>query len=206
MGTNYEAYAAIEQEKQERAKNQLMKTTMAPPSMIAELEAELARFRKAAQENATLFEETMRFKKGEWLDGAGKEVANGLQWIAVMNQAEHGWRKWEVVGEDENGNPKKRPVYTVGLVNSNWVRPMRKELGDMDRSQWETYNNQPDDPWKLVGRLPLVAYPKVNRFITFVTDTPTGTSRFWKLIDEYGKQARLHSGLYPVVEIPRRRL
>jgi hypothetical protein len=184
--------------------NQLVKTTTALSPMIQELEAELARFRKVAAENSTTsFGRIFRFVKGEWVtaDQEKERIPDKTRWIAVMPETQHGWCKWETVLFDDNGSTKKLPRYIVGRINDvSFVSPMRKELDDNDPAKWEIgLNGKPEDPWKQVGILPLVSVASETP-MSFITDTKTGVPRFWKLIDEYGRQGSRHPGQLPIIE------
>jgi len=197
---SYGDYIAIEQEKQERAMNRLMKIE---PPMI--LEEELAQFRKAAAENATVSfaGRILKFKKGQWWLGFGSEkemIADRTHWVALMADAQFGWRKFETV-VDENGNTKKRPVYKIGKISQGFRAPERETLGDNDKSQWPIgLNKEPEDPWKKVGCLPLVSPDFETTLATFITDTNTGLTRFWKFIGRYAWLSERRPGQYPIVE------
>jgi len=168
----------------------------------AEWQAELDAMREAVAHNgrSSFFGQMMRFRKGAYLLGAEKKkVPEGTRFIGIMAEARHGYRKFvEEVADD--GSIKKRPVHIVGKIVDKFVLPGENKLPDRDQSTWKIgLNNKLEDPWKKVAYLPLLSLDG-KTVATFVTDTPTGLSRFWNLIDRYQWIGCKHPGKYPVIE------
>jgi hypothetical protein len=208
VSASYEAYVEAEKRKLQQQGKQPMKqelvrsTAAAPPALIQELEAELARYRKAAEENSTTaFSRIFRFVKGEWVtaDQEKERIPDKTRWLAVMSEVQHGWCKWETVRFGDNGSTKKLPRYVIGPV-TEFTAPSRNTLGDLDEKQWEIgLSGEPDDPWKKVGILALLRLADETP-MTFITDTKTGVPRFWDFIKRFGKEGRKHPWQWPIVE------
>src|SRR5262245_32785739 len=80
----------------------------------------------------------LKFVKGKYYTG-DDEVPLGRQYIAHMNQLNHGWVKF-VEG--------KVTEQRVGLVAEGFKSPEREELDDTDELKWEKdASGKPRDPW-----------------------------------------------------------
>ena len=166
-----------------------------PPITPAVYQAELERFRQAAIRNTkpNLMGQVLRFRKGEWLFGSEKQkIEAGTRFVAIMNEARHGWLKW---------NEDKTASHIVGKIVEGFKPPPRDSLDRRDESEWKIgLNVKKEDPWKEVVYLPLVSMGG-EQLLTFSTTTKTGAPAFWKLIDRHAWLGRKHPGQYPIVEI-----
>jgi hypothetical protein len=94
--------------------------------------------------------EPLKFSKGRWLTGRGKdeEEAGGKILVADLDNLMIGWRRWF---------DKKITDQVVGLVAEKFRPPSRNDLGDLDESAWERdANGNAKDPWSLGLYLRLV--------------------------------------------------
>ena len=179
---------------EQRTTEQQVATTSSP-SLPAEYQAELDRFRHAAVQNTkfTLMGKGLRFRKGDWVFGSEKQkVEPGTRFVAIMDEACHGWIRW---------NADKTASHDVGKIADGFEPRPREELGDCDEEEWPIgLSGKKEDPWRHVVYLPLVSMDGED-LLTFTSDTKTGTPAFWKLIDRYAWLGRKHPGKYPVIEI-----
>jgi hypothetical protein len=162
----------------------------------AEYQNELEHFRHAAIRNTrpTLMGQVLRFRKGEWLFGSEKQkIADGARFVAIMNEARHGWLKW---------NEDKTATHVVGKIIEGFESPPREELDCRDEKEWPIglMSGKKEDPWKNVVYLPLMSVDG-EQLLTFSSTTRTGNPAFWKLIDRYQWLGRKHPGQYPIIEI-----
>lgn len=193
---------------QEQQGKQEMTITLPPTTPVTpeEMRAELARLHQAAVTNgrATFRGDFLKFVKGKWGAGFGenrKWVPDGSRWVALLNEAGWGWRKFERT-LDEDGHEVTKPVYRCGRISENFVLPPREELGDMDRSLWRIsmLTKQLEDPWKEVCILPLMSLDG-ETVVTFITDAPTARDRFWFFIEQASRLGTRHLGEDPVIAL-----
>jgi hypothetical protein len=172
-----------------------MNTKTEKVQVPAEYQAELDRFRQAAVRNIkpVLMGQVLRFRKGDWVfGGEKKKIAAGTRFIGIMNEARHGWIKW---------NADKTAVHIVGRIVDNFTPPPLEELDCRDKSTWKPgLNGELQDPWQPVCYLPLASLD-LAQLLTFSTMTRTGRPSFWALMDRYQWLARKHAGKYPIIEI-----
>jgi hypothetical protein len=113
-----------------------------------------------------------------------------------MPETRHGWIKWV-----DEGSGEKVPTHVVGKITDDFIAPAREALDYRNVGDWPIgLDGKPEDPWRKVVYLPLVSVDG-QEHVTFTTSTPTGLSRFWKLVDQYGRQGRFRPGDYPIIEI-----
>lgn len=93
--------------------------------------------------------ELIRFSKGEYLVGqAGDPLANGKHFIASPEDALIGLVKW---------CDRKRVEQRMFPLGNIHQIPVRSDLGDNDKSQWERdTHGHPQDPWQRELILPMV--------------------------------------------------
>jgi hypothetical protein len=185
-----------EQKQQVVTIEQMLPTAPITPEERAQYLAELDRFREAARANAKgfLMGSALLFKKGKWLLGRDKnEIADGTNWIALMNLASNGYLRW---------NADKTATHRdVGKISEGWVLPDRSTLPDRDPAVWPSaLSGKCEDPWKECCYLPLVS-PDGETMATFATNTPTGVNAFWRYIERYGWLAHRHPGADPIVAL-----
>jgi hypothetical protein len=194
MSRTQEALAVKQEEQQMKQQQEIAITT--PPTVPAELMDEYDRFRQAAAENTKTFlmGHVLKFKKGKWLCGAEKaEIADHTRFVALMNEACHGWLRW---------NADKTATHRdVGKIAEGWKLPDKDMLPDRDPEQWPIgLSGKKEDPWRTAIYLPLASLDG-ETVVTFATTTPTGANAFWKLASRYAWLGRKHPGQYPIVEI-----
>lgn len=147
----------------------------------------------------TLVGQLLKFSKGDWLAGQGNtELKPGTKLVALMDQLQIGWVKWE---------DNKPTEQLMGLVIEGYKPMHRKDLGDLDESLWEVdMQGKPRDPWQRTNYLVLrdVGVEDVtdeDRMYTFTTSSKGGIGAVVKLCNSYGKAMRQHPDEYPVVEL-----
>jgi hypothetical protein len=124
----------------------------------------------------------LRFtKQGDWIAGpVDKEIdiAEGTEMIAGMNLFVRGWQKWE-------GN--KPTESRMGLVSEGYQPPLRDELGDLDKAQWEEIGDPPQrrDPWQETFMC-LMLDRKTEQVYTFSTSSKSGRTAIGEVSGAYG--------------------
>jgi hypothetical protein len=102
-----------------------------------------------------------RFVKGLYVLGSDREpLPHGTQ--CVVHGAGEGWARL-VKGEPVRRIPRK----------PNEPFPSRKELGDLDQTQWPVFDGKPTDPWRLVDEL-LLTVRDTGRPVILSLSSPTG--------------------------------
>ena len=111
-----------------------------------------------------------------------------------MNSLCVGFQKWE----------DNRPADKVmGPIGAGFVPPKREELGDNDKSRWDTFDDgRPRDPWQFTNTIVLVELETSNLF-TYSTASRGGLDAIGQLALKYGERLRQHPGEVPVVELDR---
>lgn len=136
----------------------------------------------------------LKFSKGEFLAGQnGDEVDAGTEMVANLGELWVGWIRWE------GGKPTDQQM---GRVVEGYSPPGRRDLGDMDESEWERDDNtgQPRDPWQKTNYLVMKAM-EGDKLYTFTTSSKGGLGAVAKLAGEYGKRMRSKPNEYPVVAL-----
>jgi hypothetical protein len=130
----------------------------------------------------------LKFVKGKYYTG-DDEVPLGRQYVAHMNQLNHGWVKF-VDG--------KVTEQRVGLVAEGFKPPDRAMLDDTDQSQWEKDGaGKPRDPWSCQYYLALED-AETGELVTFVTSTAGGNGAIGRLCGQFSRNAK--NGL-PIVRL-----
>jgi hypothetical protein len=140
----------------------------------------------------------IKFNKGEkkfLILGTEEEISPDIAFIALMDEAFHGWVKFG--GEGEPPTRVMGPIY-----GGKFVKPTREELGDLDQSQWKPgLNGQPADPWLQEVLLPL-QNPQTQALYTFGTNNSTGRNAVGRLLHHYNAMLRRNDTThYPVVRL-----
>jgi hypothetical protein len=121
----------------------------------------------------------LKFVKGKYYTG-DDEVPIGRQYIAHMNQLNHGWVKFE---------DGKVTEQRVGLVAEGFNPSKREELDSTDESQWEKDSaGKPRDPWTCQYYLALEDVDS-GELVTFVTGTAGGNSAIGRLCGQFVRNA-----------------
>jgi hypothetical protein len=135
----------------------------------------------------------MRFSKfGEYIAGIeGAEIESGTSLIALMSHLEVGWQCWR----------DSRPAgQRMGRIAQGFVPPRRAELGDLDKSTWEKFEDgREKDPWTFSNSLPLADAD--GRLFTFVTSSKGGLSAVGELSKAYGRHLRQSPDELPIVSL-----
>jgi hypothetical protein len=137
--------------------------------------------------------ELMKFTKGDFVSGPyNDEVPIGAKFYAIMDSLNVGWTKWE------NNRPAEE---LMGAIGEGFQPKRRAELGDNDKSQWETDDaGQPRDPWQFSNKLILVAV-ETGRPYTFTTSSRGGLNAIGELCKAFGKNMRQQPDKVPVIEL-----
>jgi hypothetical protein len=135
----------------------------------------------------------LKFNKGDFIAGKeGEEVPIGTKLVAIMDTLSVGWKQWEdnVPGESR-----------MGLVADGFQPPRRSDLGDTDKSKWETDDeDKKKDPWQFSNQL-VMRDQEDGQVYTFVTASRGGLDAVGELCKVYGKAIRQKPDQYPVVEL-----
>ena len=135
-------------------------------------------------------------KFGEYRAGQEKEeIECGTRMAAHMNSLCVGFQKWE----------DNRPTdQTMGPIAKGFVPPKREELGDTDKSRWDTFDDgRPKDPWQFTNTIVLVELDDTANMYTFSTASRGGLDAIGQLSLKYGERLRAHPDEVPVVELDR---
>jgi hypothetical protein len=158
-----------------------------------------------AEQNANYFEqygdaatsrpiqgELLKFVQGDWFAGReNREIPHGTKLLADMSTLEVGWQRWE------DGRPGEA---RTGLVVEGFQPARRADLGDHDKTAWETdIKGVAKDPWQFTNLL--VATDKDGGVFTLVTSSRGGLDAVGELCKAYGKHIRQHPDENPVIEL-----
>ena len=134
--------------------------------------------------------ELMKFNKGDYVAGKdGVLLPSGSQLVAVMNTLTRGWQRWE-----NNELTDAR----LGFYVEGFKPPRRSELGDHDKSRWETgKDGKPRDTWSYINALAMVS-PETMKTYTFITGTSGGIRAIDDLADDHGAAP---PGKYPLISL-----
>jgi hypothetical protein len=151
---------------------------------------------QATQRN--IIGQILKFAKGYWRAGMNStEIEDGVQLIVDMRTLTVGYQKW--MGD--------KPVDShMGLVSENYQPPRRKEIGDMEKEEWEIdeVSGQPRDPWQMSNMLILREIGTSGDeqgLYTFTSSSRGGLSAIGMLSKAYGRKIRENDELLPVVEL-----
>jgi hypothetical protein len=141
----------------------------------------------------TIVGKLLKFSKGDFISGTGEEeVPLGTKFIALMDSLSVGWIKWE-----DNHPPEQR----MGLVAENYQPERRKDLGDLDESDWEIdEKGERRDPWQFSNYL-IMATAEENELYTFTTASRGGLGAIGELCKAYGKTMRQRPDQYPIIAL-----
>jgi hypothetical protein len=136
----------------------------------------------------------LKFSKGEYLSGQdGKEVEEGTELVANMDEFMIGWVRWE------GGKPTDM---RMGRIDEGFVPPARRELGDTDENEWEIdeTSKEPRDPWQMTNYL-IMKDPSGEQLFTFATSSKGGIGAVAKMAGAYGKAMRQRPDEFPIVAL-----
>jgi hypothetical protein len=144
----------------------------------------------AAAENAgrVLRGTLLKFSEGTWSKGAGAEVKDGTQLVALGTV--RAWVKWV------SGKPAKYEIPEAGRS-----MPEREDLGDLDEDAWEAgVDGKPKDPWQNTRFVHLVD-PLSAEIFTFSTSSWGGRGAVADLAEQIQRVRYANPGALPVVEL-----
>jgi hypothetical protein len=145
----------------------------------------------------------LKFSKGDYLVGQNGDIMEeGTQLAANMAEVVTGWIKWEDKKPAEQIMGKlidtfgKEPKFKV---------PTRKELGDLDETQWPTDDKgNPQDPWQLTNYV-IFKVPGLDdqeALYTMPINSKGAHGAFGKLSTSYSKLGRMRQpGEMPIVKL-----
>jgi hypothetical protein len=135
------------------------------------------------------FAKDSRFRKS--IDD--EEIPEGTEFVVIYDQVQAGWIKFT-----GKGNP---PVRKQGAVFGGFVPPPRSELGDEDRSEWDTdLSGKPADPWQFQLLIPMQNVETGELFV-FQTTSLTGRRAADNLIGLCGRMEKNEPEHYPVIKL-----
>jgi hypothetical protein len=136
----------------------------------------------------------LKFSKGDYVFGQNAEMMPiGTEVVASMDGFMTGMIRWS------NGTPNER---LMGTVASGYVPPRRADLGDTDKSLWDTdERGDPKDPWQLANELPMVMRTDTGKVFTFTTSSRGGLGALGELCKVYGRHMRANPNEYPIVRL-----
>ena len=146
-----------------------------------------------AASQRTIVGDLLKFSKGDYTAGQDdREIDEGTELVANMDQLLVGWVKWE------NNAPAEQ---IMGLISEGHAPPSRKTLGDTDEKEWDTDSQgRPRDPWQLTNYL-LLKVPGSDKLYTFTTSSHGGRNTIAELCKVYGKAMRQRPNEYPIIAL-----
>lgn len=135
----------------------------------------------------------LKFAQGDYFAGQeNREIPLGTKLVARMDSLAIGWLRWQ-----DNEPVEER----MGLVADGFVPVKRHELGDLDKTCWETDNEgRPRDPWQFSNRLVQHGL-ETGEVFTFATSSKGGLGAVGELSKAYGKHIGQLPDEDPIVEL-----
>jgi hypothetical protein len=139
----------------------------------------------------------LRFDKdGKFIQPTNGDAVlpEGTELVVHWDQARMGYRRFNGEGE--------RPEAKLGLVFSGEPPPQRRDLGDMDETQWpiSKMSGRPEDPWQEVQMVPLESVETGEIFI-FQTSSITGLRAVSNLLRQASRLASKDPDKLPVIKL-----
>lgn len=153
------------------------------------------KYGQAAAQN-TIIGDLLKFQKfGDYVAGSYDDaIPLGSRMVAYMNSFCVGFTRWEA------NRPAER---IMGPVGEGFVPPKRDELGYLDQSKWEKYDDgRLKDPWQFTNTVVLKP-EKGEQLYTFTTSSKGGLGALGELAKTFGNNLRQHPDDFPVVELGR---
>src|SRR5262245_41926987 len=134
----------------------------------------------------------LKFSKGDYLAGEeGVPVPIGTQFTANVSELLVGWVRWT------DNKPTDHCMYRVA---DGQALPKRAELGDLDKSLWETDNHgERRDPWQFTNYLPLMN--EAGELFTFTTASRGGIGAIAELCRRYSRHHSRHPDVLPIIAL-----
>jgi hypothetical protein len=132
-------------------------------------------------------------KFGEWVHGRDRaKLPMDTSLAAYMHTLAVGWVCWQ---------DGKFIDEQMGLVCEGFVPPKRNELGHLDQTKWDHFDDgKPKDPWSFTNKLVLVDL-ETGAFFTFSTRSQGGLLAIAELCNEHGKHIHLKPDEVPIIEL-----
>jgi len=145
----------------------------------------------ADQESRASFPgELLKFAKGEWTLGKCA-LEEEQRFLANMNEIWRGWVRW---------SDRQVTDTLIGRVIDRFIPPPREQLGDLDKSLWETeLSGAQRDPWARTVFLVLRKASDDELLATFTSSSNGGISAVGKLADQFDRRSGKYPGKMPVV-------
>lgn len=140
----------------------------------------------------------LRFNKGDYTSGPEDDLIDeGTQMIVDMESLLVGWQKWV---------DNKPSDSEMGPVIEGFQPPRRKELGDLDDTEWEVdeSSGKPRDPWQFTNLMVMRQMGTTgdqDGLFTFATASRGGINAVGALCKVYGKKIRENPEAYPIIEL-----
>jgi len=137
----------------------------------------------------------LRFNKfGEYRAGQDdEEIPCGTKMVAYMNSLCVGYQCWK------DGRPAGM---AMGPIAEGFVPPKRETLGDLDKSQWETFDDgREKDPWQFTNTIVLALLEDTSELFTFSVSSKGGLNAIAQLALKYGERLRQKPDEAPVFEL-----
>ena len=119
-------------------------------------------------------------------------VPIGTKFTVAADELMAGWIKWA------DGKPAEHIMVRVA---DGKLPPKRSDLGDQDRSAWETDDHgEPRDPWQFTNYLPMM--DENGELYTFTTSSarrPSDRRPIWH--GAMGAHRRRHPDVYPIISL-----
>lgn len=146
----------------------------------------------AAVNTRTIVGKILKFSKGDYTAGQhDEEVATGTRMVADMDELMVGWVKWS------GGKPAE---HRMGRVADAFQAPTRKDLGDLDKGEWETDDKgEARDPWQFSNYL--ITMDSSGQLYTLTTSSRGGLNAIGELCKHFGKMMRQKPDEFPVIEL-----
>jgi hypothetical protein len=134
----------------------------------------------------------LRFSKGDYFAGETNEpVPIGKKFTVAADELLAGYVKW-VSGKPVDHNMVR--------VEDGKLPPRRSDLGDLDRSTWETDDHgEPRDPQQFTNYLPMK--DENGELYTFATSSNGGVATVANLVRRYGHHRKHHPDDYPIISL-----
>jgi hypothetical protein len=130
-------------------------------------------------------------RAGTYLKVGTEDTFNTQEFVADIFSATGGYVKFKGKGEA----PEKK----MGLIFPKDLAPLRRTLGDLDKSAWVKgkFSEEPEDPWRRVIELPLRHKENGDAY----TFTATNNNALSAVKDLIGQCRRLPEGFNPIIRL-----
>jgi hypothetical protein len=133
----------------------------------------------------------LKFTKGDWTLGEeAKTVPADARFVVNLEEYYRGWVRWW------DGKPTD---HLIGRVIDRHRVPPREELGDLDKSKWETEpSGARRDPWAKTVYLAMRDMSN-GEIVCFTSPSDGGRKAVARLADHYDRKRHLFKAKMPIV-------